>query len=301
MSNLTEFSAAVSGLVTTAAPSVVGVGRNGSGVVVNEGLVVTNAHNLRGGPVVTFSDGASAAASVAGADIDGDLAVLAVPTGDAPALAWAEGPAVLGQLVIGISRPGGRALRAGLGFVSGLDLGFRGPEGGLVKGALEHTAPLAHGSSGGPVLDAEGKVVGINTHRPGEGVYLALPAGPELRSRVEALAQGRAPRRVRLGVALAPPKVARHLRQAVGLPERDGLLVHEVDSSGAAGRAGIRRGDLIVSVGGQAVSEVDELAAALQQASGHGPVALVVVRGTDEVMVEVDVDGGPGGSAEGAA
>jgi serine protease Do len=289
MSNLAEMSQEVSALVAAAATSVVGVGHNGSGVVVDAGVVVTNAHNLRGSPVVTFSDGSVATASVAGSDIDGDLAVLTVPTGDAPALAWAEGPAMLGQIVIGISRPGGRALRAGLGSVSGLDLAFRGPEGRLVKGALEHTAPLAHGSSGGPVLDAEGKLLGINTHRPGEGVYLALPAGPELRARVEALAQGQAPRRLRLGIALAPPKVARHLRQAVGLPAREGLLVHEVDPAGPAARAGVRRGDLVVSVGGQAVSEVDELAAALQHAAGPGPVALVVVRGADEVTLEVDL------------
>lgn len=78
--SLVEFSDAVAEVIATAAPSVVGVGRAGSGVVVADGLVVTNAHNLRGEVVVSFADGRTAVATVAGADMDGDLAVLSVDT-----------------------------------------------------------------------------------------------------------------------------------------------------------------------------------------------------------------------------
>ena len=148
--SLVEFSDAVAEVIAGATPSVVGVGRAGSGVVVADGIVLTNAHNLRGEVEVSFEDGRVAVASVAGADVDGDLAVLAVDTAGAPSLAWAEEAPALGHVVIGLSRPGGRSLRAGVGFISGLGLSFRGPGGSTVTGALEHGAPLVPGSSGGP-------------------------------------------------------------------------------------------------------------------------------------------------------
>jgi serine protease Do len=296
-SPLAQLSESVMEAVAAASPSVVGVGPRGSGVVVGDGLVVTNAHNLRGGAEVTFADGRRVPAVVAGADIDGDLAVLQVATEGAPVLEWADRSPRLGQAVIGLSRPGGRALRAGVGFVSGLDLAFRGPEGRLVRGALEHTAPLAPGSSGGPVIDDEGHLVGVNTHRPSEGVYLAQPASEDLKARVQALSQGQAPQRVRLGVALAPPKVARRLRAAVGLPERQGLLVQDVDPAGPAGRAGVRQGDLIVAVGGNPVASVDELADALQARAEAGPLELMVVRGAEDVTLSVDFHPGPAATA----
>ena len=285
--SLGEFSKAVADIVAAVSPSVVGVGPAGSGIVVGPGLVVTNAHNLRGEVAVTFDDGRVSTATVAGADLEGDLAVLSVDTGNSPVVAWAEGDIALGEVVIGLGRPGGRSPRAGVGFVTGLGLSFRGPEGRTVTGALEHSAPLAHGSSGGPVVDTDGKLIGINTHRPGEGFYLALPAGVDLKARVDALARGESPRRVRLGVALAPPRVARRLRHAVGLPEREGLLVHAVEENGPADRAGLRRGDLIVSVSGAPVVSVEDLAKALQVAGEAGSADLVIVRGVDELAVAV--------------
>jgi serine protease Do len=289
-SSLGDFSKAVTDVVSAVQASVVGVGPAGSGVVVGDGLVVSNAHNLRGEVTVTFADGRAATATVAGADLEGDLAVLSVDTAGAPAVTWSEGDVELGQVVIGLGRPGGRSLRAGVGFITGLGLSFRGPEGRTVSGALEHSAPLAHGSSGGPVVDSDGRLVGINTHRPGEGFYLALPAGADLKSRVDALARGESPKRVRLGVALAPPKAARRLRNAVGLPPRDGLLVHAVEESGPADRAGIHRGDLIVSISGTPVTTIEELAAALVAAGEAGSADLVVVRGADELAVAVHFD-----------
>jgi len=298
--SLVEFSDAVAEVIATATPSVVGVGRAGSGVVVADGLVLTNAHNLRGQVEVSFEDGRVAVASVAGADVDGDLAVLSVDTAGAPALGWAEDAPALGQVVIGLSRPGGRSLRAGVGFISGLGLSFRGPGGSTVTGALEHGAPLVPGSSGGPLVGADGRLVGINTHREGEGFYLALPAGAELRERVDALARGEVPRRVRLGVALAPPRMARRLRHAVGLPERDGLLVHAVEPEGAAARAGVRRGDLIVSVGGQPVGSAGQLATSLSSIDETGTADLVVVRGVDELSIAVHF-GQAGPSEQGTA
>src|SRR5947208_2218989 len=112
--------------------------------------------------------------------------------------------------------------------VVGIGSRLRGSGGRRIGGSLEHTAPLAPGSSGGPLLDADGHLVGLNTNRLGEGFYLALPADAALRGRVEALGRGESVSRPRLGIAVAPSRVASHLRQSVGLPARDGVLVREV-------------------------------------------------------------------------
>ncbi|HTZ08064.1 MAG TPA: S1C family serine protease [Acidimicrobiales bacterium] len=298
---LEGLSEAVAEIAGAVAPAVVGVGAGGSGVVVGPGRVVTNAHNLRGGEVVvTFADGRRVEAHVAGVDVDGDLAVLAADTGDAPALPFAPAPPNLGAVVVALSHPGGRGVRVGVGHVSALDVAFRGPGGRRLTGALEHTAPLARGSSGGPVVDGAGRLLGIDTHRVGDGFYLALPADEALAGRLEALGRGEVPRRARLGVALAPPQVARRLRRSVGLPERDGLLVRAVEDAGPAGRAGIRQGDLIVAVDGTEVVSVDALAEALEAVAPGAAVEVRVVRGTDEVTVAVGLDG-DGATQEGSA
>jgi serine protease Do len=298
---LEELSKTVADVAARVAPSVVGVGAGGSGVVVGPGLVVTNAHNIRREEVVvTFSDGRRAEGRPAGVDVDGDLAVVAVDTGAAPALPVARATVRMGEAVLALANPGGRAVRVSVGFVSALDVTFRGPGGGRVRGAIEHTAPLARGSSGGPLVDVSGNLVGIDTHRVGDGFYLALPADQDLGARVDALSHGDAPRRPRLGIALAPPRVARRLRQSVGLPERDGLLVHAVEDGGPADRAGVRQGDLVVRVAGTDVTTVDELAAALEAADPDAAVEVLVVRGADEVTLAVDL-GGRGTTHQGSA
>ena len=260
----------------------------GSGIVVAEGRVLTNAHNVRGDQVtVTFADGRTAEGSVAGQDIDGDLAVIEVDTGGAPALEWSDGTsAAIGTPVFALSNPGGRGLRVTFGFVSGVDRTFRGPRGHRVTGSLEHTAPLLPGSSGGPVVDAEGRLLGINTHRLGEGFYLAIPADEALRTQADTLARGESAAAPQLGVAIAPRRVARRLRRAVGLPDIEGLLIHQVVEDSPAARAGLSAGDLIVAAAGQPVGGVDDLFDALRAAQS-GTLELRVVRGTDERTVQV--------------
>src|SRR5207237_7224960 len=124
-----------------------------------------------------------------------------------------------GRSVLALANPGGRGVWVTPGFVSSTARSFRGPRGRRVSGAIEHTAPLPRGSSGGPLVDGDGRLLGINAVRVDGGLILAIPADESLRDRVEALGRGEAPTRVRLGVAVAPPRVARRLRRAVGLPE----------------------------------------------------------------------------------
>jgi serine protease Do len=291
MAILDEIGASIRQLAAGAGPSVVGIGQRwgvGSGIVLGEGKVLTNAHNVRRDQVtVTFADGRTADGTVAGHDIDGDLAVISVDTSGVPALPWAdEVSAEIGTPVFALANPGGRGLRVTSGFVSGVERTFRGPRGRRIIGSLEHTAPLLPGSSGGPVLTAAGQLLGINTNRLGEGFYLAIPADGALRGRVDALGRGESAQSPRLGVAIAPNHVARRLRRAVGLPEADGLLIRDVEEDGPAGRAGLAKGDLIVAAAGQPVRTPDDLFDALQAAQG-GTISLNVIRGTDERTIEV--------------
>jgi serine protease Do len=303
MTALHEIEEAVAAAAEAAGPSVVGIGQRwgrGSGVVVADGRVLTNSHNVHGDRVeVTFADGRTAEASMIGVDRDGDLAVLSVDTGRAPAIAWAENGSSPkpGSAVVGLSNPGGRGLRVSLGLVSGTERAFRGPRGRRISGSIEHTAPLPRGSSGGPIVDGEGRLLGINTSRAGDGFYLAIPADASLRERIEALGRGDAAPSPRLGVGIAPAFVARRLRRAVGLPEMDGLLVRAVEDDSPASRAGIEGGDLIVEAGGRSVGSADDLFEALDEAGPGGSLALRVVRGTEERSVSVDL-GGSGPVAE---
>jgi serine protease Do len=291
MTVLDEIGANIARLTEEAGPSVVGVGQRwgvGSGIVVGEGRVLTNAHNVRGSHVtVTFADGHTAEGTVAGHDIDGDLAVIEVETGQAPALTWATDAPTVGTPVFALANPGGRGLRATFGFVSGVDRAFRGPRGLRITGSLEHTAPLLPGSSGGPVLNSAGQLLGINTNRLGEGFYLAMPADQALRDRVDTLGRGESVERPQLGIAIAPCHVALRLRRAVGLPEADGVLIREVSDDSPAARAGLARGDLIVTAAGQPVRSVDDLSGALRAAAPGGTLELTVVRGTEERTVQV--------------
>ena len=291
MSALEELEQAVGQVAGQVGGAVVGIGRGwgrGSGVVVADGRIVTNAHNLRGDEVtVVFADGRTATGQVQGVDVDGDLAVVAVDTAGATPLSWAdEGSSLaVGAVVFALANPGGR-LRITAGMVSSVDRAFRGPRGRRIAGSIEHTAPLARGSSGGPVVNRAGQLVGLNTHRLGEGFYLALPADAELRRRIDGLARGESPTRPRLGVGIAPAGVARKLRRAVGLPEREGLLVRVVEEGSPAHAAGVEAGDLIVSVDGQPVTDADQLYAALDRVTGQR-LALGIVRGVDERTVTV--------------
>jgi serine protease Do len=287
MSALDDIASTIASVAAKAGPSVVAVNRHGSGFVVAPGHVVTNAHNVRGESLVTFADGRREKATPAGVDIDGDLAVLAVDTGEVPALEWATDGQALGNVVVALANPRGRGLRATFGTVSATDRGFRGPRGRHIRGSLEHTAALARGSSGGPVLDGEARVIGVNTNRLQEGFYQALSATPELVTRIEALSKGETPKRRRLGTALAPPHVTKRLRAAAGLGEVDGLLVRAVEDDSPAAKAGLRQGDVLVSAGGRNLDSAEALYDALD---GEGDLEFTIVRASEELTVTVSFE-----------
>ena len=293
MSTTTDFQAAIAGAVSRVGPGVVGFGRGwgrGSGVVVAPGRVLTTAHNVRSDEVtVNFPGGRREPGRVAGTDPELDLAAVAVDTGDVDPVEWqpATSQPAIGTPVVALGNPGGRGLRATPGFVSAEERTIRGPRGRSIEGVIEHTAPLPRGSGGGPLVDLDGRLLGLNAIRLDGGLLIAIPTGERLAERAERLWSGNAVRPARLGVAVAPPLVARRLRRAVGLPERDGVLVRSVLEDSAAAAAGIERGDLLVAAGGREVDSLDALYAALDSLGPGETLDLRIVRGTEERDVPV--------------
>jgi serine protease Do len=291
--SLAEVSSTIQAAAERVGPAVVGLGRGwgrGSGVVVADGRVLTNAHNLRGDEAaVRFADGRTENGRVAGVDADLDLAAIEVDTAGVEPVEWAPEavePAI-GTAVLALANPGGRGLRVTPGFVSSASGRFRGPRGRRIAGAIEHTAPLPRGSSGGPLVDVEGRLLGLNAVRREGGLILAVPADERLARRADGLWKGEPAGRPRLGVAIVPPRVARRLRRAVGLPERTGVLVRAVETGSPADRAGLRDGDLVVAVERRPLESVDALYDALEAAGPDGELELTVVHGDVERDVTV--------------
>jgi serine protease Do len=295
-----ELGQAVAAVAGKTGASVVRVGggwRGGSGVVIGDGLVLTNAHNVReDGAVVLFGDGRRAEAEVKGMDIDGDLAVLAVDTAGTPALSWSSASPGIGTPIFAVAAADGGA-RVTFGFVSSVARAFRGPRGRRISGSIEHTAALAPGSSGSALVDGDGRLVGLNTNRLGGGFYLALPTDESLRNRVAALGRGENAERPRLGIGIAPSWVARRMRRAVGLPDRDGVLVREVEDGSPAAVAGLQEGDLLIEAAGRPIREPDDVYDALGTVQGGATLSLRIVRGADERAVGVSLPSSTGSSS----
>lgn len=303
MSAFDDVSTATRSVGAAAGPSTVAIGRHGrgTGVVIASGRVLTSAHNLRDRTTqVTFVDGRSEQARVLGSDSDHDVVVLEVDTGDTPALDWASAPAQVGDVVFAVGRSL-RGERVTFGVVTAVDRAFRGPRGRRINGAVEHTAPMARGSSGGPLVDREGRLLAVNTHRLGEGFYVGLPADADLRARVDTLSSGQSIRGRRLGIAVVPGPVAARMRRRVGLADQPGLLVQGVVPGSPAAEAGVGEGDLVVGVGDADVASVDDLWDVLDAAAET--VTLRLVRGSDQRTVTVSFaeaeHDGPGDEADG--
>jgi serine protease Do len=294
MAVLEELEGAIQTAVERTGPAVIGLGQGwgrGSGFVIDSNRILTNAHNLRGDEVtITFHDGRRETGKVLASDQDLDLAVIEADTADIQPIQWSEEDVdslPIGRSVLALANPGGRGLRVTPGFVSSTARSFRGPRGRRISGAIEHTAPLPRGSSGGPLIDGAGRLLGVNSVRADGGLILAVPADSVTRERVENLAQGEAPKRARLGVAIAPPRVARRMRRAVGLPERDGILIRAVERGSAADRAGLERGDLVVAAGGRDLDRIESLYEVLDGTQVDGTLELKIVRGSEERTVSV--------------
>lgn len=269
--------------------------------MIGDGIVVTAAHNTGGGRRprgesmerpdrsdgsesqivrVQFGDGREEDGTLAGSSEQFDLAVINVDSGGVTPLEFGDATAVaVGTQIATVAAPGGHP-RTTPGTIAAVDSRLRTRSGSPVDRVFEHTAPLLRGASGGPVLDDQGKVVGLNINRLEGGLYQALTADDDLRAAIDQLAEGRALDRARLGVTITPDRHARRMRDAVGLPEADGALIADVANDSAAAAAGLVRGDLIIEIDDQPVRSAEDLLLALRRSGSQ--IALTVIHGGTE-------------------
>jgi S1-C subfamily serine protease len=262
--------------------------RRGCGLSIGGDRVVTLSHLLPGERVeLRAGDGARRQGRRVGVDRAAGIAVLEVEGAQAPEVRWAETAPAIGAAVTAAGDPGS-GLRVTEGRVSAAPVTVRARHGRPLE-MIEHTAPLPRGAGGGPLLDGEGAVLGLNALRGDPGFLLAVPAAA-VRAAVERIVAGREP--ARLGVALASPEASRRMRRAVALPDRDGLLVRDVEQGSAAELAGVLAGDLLVELGGVELHTVEDLYRALDAGAGQLAIGLGLVRATDELALSVDLSGG---------
>ncbi len=294
MSSLLGLSEEIAKIVEQLGPGIVRVdgGRrqSASGLVWAPGVVVTSNHALayKEGNSVDFGDGELRPAVAVGHDPSTDLAVLRVAGAPAAAAtAFDDGEKLkVGALALKLGRPG-KTVRATLGVVSALGTEpWRLPGGTQVARYLESDAGHQPGFSGGALVSAEGKIVGLTTTGLLRGKSLAVPT-PTVRKVVEQLlAHGRV-RRGYLGVSSQPVRLPDALAQQLG--GEIGLLVHAVEDGGPAARAGLVLGDTLVGLGGPAVATLEDLENFLADDHVGEAVHARIVRGGQVVDIQITI------------
>lgn len=279
-------SPAVTELVERVRPSVVQVrsesGGAGTGVVWGGGSILTNDHvvaHARGALHITLTDGRSFAARLAARNPRLDLALLRIEARDLPAALAGDSQSLrVGELVLAIGHPWGQPWVVTAGIVSALgEVPVR--DDGTTASYIRSDVRLAPGNSGGPLLNARGEVIGINAMIFGGDLAVAIPS--HVASEWLALQPRERPL---LGV---------NVRRAE-LPPGDwagrthGLLVAGLADGGAAARAGLLVGDLLIDASGAALNTPDELRIVLERHAG-GPLRFSIVRGGQPAVIEVEL------------
>jgi S1-C subfamily serine protease len=290
---LSNLSQALAGTVEAAGQSVVRVeGRRrlpASGIVWSADGVIVTAHHVveqDTGIAIGLPHGESTTATLAGRDPTTDVAVLRAEAGSlAPAgRADLDGLRV-GHLALALGRPG-YTVQATLGIVSALGGEWRTPAGGRLARYLQTDVVMYPGFSGGPLVDAAGLVLGLNTSALLRGVSLAVPAGSLERIVETLLAHGRM-RRGWLGVGAQPVRLPEALARQLG--QETGVLLISVSAGSPAEDGGLLLGDTIVSLAGQSVRHMDDLLALLSGDRVGQATPVRLVRGGRLQEVEVVV------------
>jgi S1-C subfamily serine protease len=298
---LDAYSNAVTRAVERVSPAVVkidventgrGHGGSGSGFVFTpDGLVMTNSHvvhdaaNIR----LTFADGQRAAAMLIGDDPDTDTAVLRT---DAPLLS----PAMLGksqtlkvgQLAIAVGNPYGFQFTVTAGVVSALGRSMRAASGRMMDEIIQTDAALNPGNSGGPLVNSQGEVIGINTATilPAQGLCFAIGIDTAKFVAAQLLQHGRV-RRSWIGIAGQNVPLPRRLVYEYKLPVDTAIMVNDVQKGSPAAQAGIESGDIIVAFGAKNIAGIDELHRLLTADAANRLTTLTILRGVERRQLRV--------------
>jgi S1-C subfamily serine protease len=290
-----SFSRAVIRAAERAGPSVIGVRRRrqsmrgdvfegaGSGVIVSsDGYALTNNHVVRGAERVEaiLHDGLVTDVEIVGADPDTDLALLRLAHGSHTGAALGDSDGlVVGELAVAIGNPLGLQATVTAGVISALRRTLRGESGRLIEDVIQTDAALNPGNSGGALVDAHGEVVGVNTAMIGgaQGLCFAVPINTAKSIIPDLMRTGRVARGW-LGVAAQTQELSTALVRRLGLEQTSGVLVVELIPGGPGEAAGLRPGDLILTIAGRPATSVDAVHAILRKESLATTAELVLLR-----------------------
>ncbi len=299
---LDAYSQAVISVVQKVGPAVIAVtgrrgdrtgGGMGSGFLITpDGYALTNSHVVHGrdrmGAVT--QDGDSLDAELIGDDPSTDTALIRVSARDLPHAELGDSEALrVGQLVIAMGNPLGFQSTVSTGVVSALGRALRGEGGRLIDDIIQHTAPLNPGNSGGPLVDSRGRVVGINTAiiPMAQGLGFAVPGSTARWVVTELIGHGRV-RRLSLGLTATVVPLPRRLARALDLLNDRAVQVIATTPSGPSDIAGLKGGDLIVTVNERIVASVDDLHRLLARLPWDRPVTLGIIR--EDQLLDVAVE-----------
>jgi S1-C subfamily serine protease len=289
---LDAYSSAVTTAISKAGPAVVHVaiektgrpGGMGSGLVLaSDGLVMTNSHVVSGASQIRLlmADGQQAQARILGNDPHTDIAVLRADHAlQAPSLTFADSAKLVqGQMAIAIGNPLGFDQTATAGIVSATGRSLRADTGRLIDDVIQTDAALNPGNSGGPLVNSRAEVIGINTAviRGAQGICFSVAANTALDVLSQVLRYGKV-RRASLGVEAAQTEIPRHIARASGIAQPTGVRVLKVIAGGPAEHAGVRAGDLIVALDGEAVLGIDGMLRLLNHTRVRADVKISLLR-----------------------
>jgi len=280
-------------VVAQAASAIVGVHTRdrlpSSGVIWREGVIVTAAHTVRHeeGIEITLPDGRRVAAELAGVDTGTDLAVLKTASAKPTVLERSDTGALrVGELAIAVARLGEHGVSASLGVIGGLSGAWRTWRGGHVERLIRVAITLYPGFSGGALLDAHGRMIGLNTAGLARSGAIALPPSTVDRVADELLAKGYIARPY-LGVAFQSVRLPDPIQQKLNLGRAAGVIVLSVEQGGPAERAGVMVGDVLWSFHGQPVRDTADVQHALGAEPIGRTVDATVVRGGELVTLQI--------------
>ena len=303
------YSRAVVGAVERVAPAVVSIdvqqrgskarrsraqAGTGSGFVfAADGLILTNSHVVEHADdiSVTLPDGRECTADLIGQDPDTDVAVVRISASDLSAVQFGDSRALrAGQLVIAIGNPYGFQHSVSSGVVSALGRSLRAKSGRLIEHVIQTDAALNPGNSGGPLVDSAGRVVGVNTAiiAGGQGLSFAVPIGTVEAVLPALLRDGRV-RRGYLGLAGQDVPLLRRVSRFHKLTQATGVLVISVEADGPAQGAGLREGDILVSLDTHAITSLDDVHRVLTEDRIGQRAILGVLRGVERLDIGLTV------------
>ncbi len=308
---LDAYSRAVVRASEQVSPSVVNVevrqrqGSRGTGsgfLFTPDGLILTNSHVVHHAVHVdlTLTDGRRMQADLVGEDPDTDLAVLRIGApGLAPARLGDSRSLQVGQVVIAIGNPYGFQYSVTAGVVSALGRSLRARSGRLIDDVIQTDAALNPGNSGGPLVTAQGLVVGVNTAviLPAQGLCFAIPINTAKLVAARLIKDGKI-RRGYLGMGGQNVPIPRRLVRAHHLPDETGILVVSIEDGSPAKRAGLAEGDVIVRYGVHSVAGIDDLHRLLIDEEVGVRSTLAVLRGAEIVSLDIVPGESPARAAE---